>query len=231
METNIAHGTLNAIEEGLYQTSVEPPYYRWDSRQINEVLGVRKIGNEPFNTVVVFQFSTPSFLGTSKYLRFTFSNVSGVAEGWNNVSLRFSLCTSSANKDAYTSSNNYTPPPDQNRIAYSDVSVSLYGRMDWGDEKRVSVTMEIQTDKMEPNSTYYLIVQCTNATPSSISSFIGAIFYQSGNTIIEVVYNPNTVVYIDNGSEYIKYQCFVDNGSAFNLYTPYLDNGTSWEPL
>ena len=234
MYSNIAYGALENITLGTYYTATEYQY-KWNDYDVNSSFDVGKVGSEPLCRVSVLKFSTPSFSGTSKYLKLKFENVTGSWIGdWIDINLRFSLCVSDANRYAYTSSNNYTPPSDNNRIAYAETSVSLRGmQSDWSREY-TDIIVEIKTNEVQPNSTYFLIIQYTGTQTSvdtdyGYSGIVGATL-RGNETIIEVGYNANTI-HIDNGVGHEEFYCYISNGTTFELYLLYVDTGTAWECL
>lgn len=222
MVDNIVYGTLESYLEGSFYTQGETT---WEEHIISDLypdMSTRNSVDDAISNIIsILKFSTPAFLGTSQYLKFIFE---GTQRNASPANLRFSLCTSSINKDAYTTSFN---PPDPYRVDNADVSVYL---ANMGAGYGETFTVQFNTNKIKPNTTYYLVFQIMN-TPTlnqgiSRASIIDMVNYAT----IEIGYNSG-IVYIENGASFDTYQYFIDSGATFEPYQLYIDTGTSWEPL
>ena len=163
------------------------------------------------------QFTTPA--GNSKFdqLRYDFTvNTNKLITS----DLRYSVASSNANFSKYL----YGTVTDANKIS-SVGSIS-------GDTlvagSQYSIT--IGSLNLEPSTTYYLMLYLsTRPTLTSTSYYNDNSLYLSYKNI-SVCYDPECV-YIDNGTEYVKYQCYIEDGTNWNIYKPYIDDGTTWKPL
>lgn len=88
----------------------------------------------------------------------------------------------------------------------------------------------IPTTGIKSETDYYLILwisEYSNPTNKRLS-----LDYADRHRInVNYTAAPESLVYIDNGSEFIEYQIFIDNGTSWDKYEAYIDNGTSWESL
>lgn len=161
----------------------------------------------------VIKFTTPDFVGASESIEIGLFMNEGVG---SDVTLRYAICTSDANKASYM--NTTAAVTDENQIAAGTVT---FEDLTSNVEKR---TFTIETAKLEPNTTYYLFMWASGKTGVSLKEPSGAF----GDSSVFVSYNSG-LVYIDNGSELEAYQFYVDNGSDWDLHIPFIDNGSGWD--
>lgn len=162
----------------------------------------------------ILKFKTPSFSGISEKITINFQASKVVTvTSIDTVSIRYSLCTSDANKNNYISANGAVT--DSYKIASGTLSVSI------PNTTGTSNTLSISTSSLNSNTTYYLYFWA-NGTNTSV--------FKVGTTSNHSVSLTHTYesVYIYNGSSWDKYVPYIYNGSSWDRYVPYIYNGSSW---
>ena len=161
----------------------------------------------------VMKFTTPAFAGASESIDFNIWMYRGQG---TDVTLRYAICSSDANKDLYRETSSAVT--DSYKIKSGTVKLS---GMSSTKECR---TITVSTTGLEPSKTYYLMLWAYNQTGVELLEVNSA----WGSYSVTLRYNGG-VVWIDTGSKFEAYQCYIDNGTSWDLYIPYIDNGSSWD--
>lgn len=159
--------------------------------------------------VACLSFATPEFNGISKEVEFILhcSSTNGSGDGAN---LRYALCSSDANLSNYNETSDAVVDEYQITSGTLTIYVTSYG---------TTITLTVPTYQLKENTTYYLILWAYDYNG-----------YGTGNLkSVNLIYTDDGFVYIDNGIEFLPYQCYIDNGTSWDLYVPYIDNGSSWD--
>lgn len=160
----------------------------------------------------ILKFTTPDFIGASESVAFNFwlSNQMG-----NSATLRYALCTSDANKNSYCGTTGEVADPNQ----ITTGTVTMDG-MSTTVEQR---TVNVPTNQLKPNTTYYLLLWAYNDTGVSLKgptsgwgTFTAVLGYNSG------------LAHIGDGTADKLHQAYIGNGSEYKLHIPYIFDGTSW---
>lgn len=161
----------------------------------------------------VQKFTTPAFIGASESV--SFEIILRIAIG-TDVTLRYALCTSDANKDLYVGVK--TDVLDPNQVTKGIITWNGVGSE--GETRSIVA----HTSALRGDTTYYLMVWAYDGTgvsimaPSSVwGDFSTTLGYNSG------------LVWIDTGETSVASQVYIDDGTDYSLYIPYLDTGSSWE--
>ena len=156
--------------------------------------------------VGIIKFSTLDFNGVSSRVLIC----PELLEHSDAITFRYALCTSDNNIWNYFDTKEDVE--DSYQIASGQFSAeSVYG----------SVGVEIKTDKLLKNHTYYFIMWASNG--------LRYLYNDSRIYNATVYYFDGGIVYINNGSEFEPYICYIDNGTSWEAYIPCIDNGTSWD--
>lgn len=141
------------------------------------------------------KFTTPMFSGVSSKITFNIALHSFVSTAIYNCA----ICTSDANYAKYLPG--VYPVDDQYQVVYTTSELSgVTG----------SLTIDIDTDKLNQSTTYYLVIWYNK---DDVSYTISADC------------SKHTVTLVSEGVDDPIYS------SKFESYTPYIDTGTSWEIL
>ena len=95
------------------------------------------------------------------------------------------------------------------------------------------VRYPLDTDKLKPNTTYYLYMKRYAGWANTTANYNGWTCCYSPATYpsysyIELTYEAGGYVNIHNGTEFKKYSVYIHNGTEFKRYVPYIHNGTKW---
>lgn len=148
------------------------------------------------------KFSTPSFVGTSKSIKFNIKMKSFTPMDVDSVkTVRYALCTSDENKNSYL----------RTVSAVNDPYQIITGTFSESSGDGATSVIVINTDKLQSNTTYYLIIWDSHVA-SNTSAYVKTM--TSGNhSIVLTCEDKDNPIY----------------GTKFMKYIPYIDNGTSWE--
>lgn len=192
-------GNFIALEsEGSYPGD---PWY-WD----NVVFGYNSTNSA--HQTIHLAFTTPSFIGDFKEISFCIQGQFGLT----GVRFRYALCTSNANRDTYKNSSGMAVS-DQYQLVSGITSLTEKGTgYTTGVDKFI---LTLSTVQLQPNTKYYLFFWDTE---DSIYLGKNAEFIirrlESINHLpyctYTLTYNSIGFAYIDNNSEYTKYQCYID---------------------
>lgn len=163
----------------------------------------------------VLKFTTPDFLGVSESLAFSLLLNQGMG---TDVTLRYALCTSDANKNDYCGT----------KTAVSDSYQITTGTTKLNDMSSTVVrhTVNVSTAKLKPETTYYLILWAYSDTGVSLKEVSSA----WGDFKVTLAYNSG-LGYIDSGAAAAGYLAYIDNGTSFDVFIPEEDNGSAWDIL
>lgn len=165
-------------------------------------------------------FTTPNFIGTSKYIKFSLpTNIKMYVSSCN---IRYALCVSDTNRDLYCTTANSVD--DIYCIESGTVTIIAPS-----DSVVTSMEFTVPTTGLNSNTAYYLFLWtgCRTDDPNDIIITLEPeVGYR--NFTFALSYNAG-IVYIDNGTSFESYQCYIDNGTSWDQYIPYIDNGTSWD--
>lgn len=157
--------------------------------------------------VSCLSFTTPEFEGVSKDIEFSLYSSSAQFQTQDgHVVLRYALCSSNANLANYSETSSVVT--DEYQIISGTCEI-IAG---------VNNTFTIQTEKLNKNTNYYLILWSCDEKGFTIGEL----------SSVDITY-INGLIYIDNGTTFESYQCYVDNGTSWDMCIPYIDNGTSWD--
>lgn len=190
------------------------------------------------------KFTTPSFSGQSSSIKFNLANIGTTYE---NIKIRWALCTSDDNKANYL--NTSSAVSDTNQIASGTFTPPA--------SISDSYELTVATTAINPNTTYYLFLWAGTDAMFAIDSVAAASHSFTVNCAAQILatLNDRTVVstnnlalsgtevwayledysgyvhieHLVNSSDFEAYQCYIDNGTDWDLYVPYIDNGTSWD--
>ena len=156
----------------------------------------------------VQKFTIGDFLGASESINFTMLMSIGIG---TDVTLRYALCSSDANKNSYVGTKNAVV--DQNQIvngtfSLAGLSASVEAR-----------TITVPVTGLQPNTTYYLMLWASNDTGVSFKGISSA----WGNYSTDLDYNSGLAWIGDD-----PYQCYVRNGSNWDLCIPHVRDGADW---
>ncbi len=199
----IEFGTGNVFEGWNLQNSV--------------FLGTQPYGNNFLYDLVLIKFTTPSYMGTCKSIHFDI-----VGEGPGEAIMgqyRYAIATSNSYKDSYIRTGDPVSEPSQIESGIID----KYDGIDVVGSNKYSFAFECDTDKLKPNTVYYLYLWPKGTTSKDTRLFL---YRRNGTFTLKYA---NGLAYIDNGVELVPYQTYIDNGVTLDLYTPYIDNGTGWD--
>lgn len=136
------------------------------------------------------------------------------------VPIRYALCTSDSTKKLYFGTRAYVFDTEQIGVGMLRIPVKAPARQ--------IVSFDIQTDGLQPDTTYYLYFWSGNGNVNNVTFFGEARLYYDTHFVITVESILGSTVHIDNGTDFIPYEIYIDNGSNWDLYTAYIDNGTEW---
>lgn len=165
--------------------------------------------------ISIMKFTTPDFAGVSESLFVNLYDAGGTPP--TDSALRYALCTSDANYRMYFRATSVVNDPNQ--IASGSIHPN-----EW-----TGGSLLIQTNQLEPAKEYYLVLWLTSETPSSAYIHFGAAryhgitvnYYFSGGDPDDgddpVITKVRGVFYIDNESEFVKYECYIDTGTDWSL--------------
>ena len=169
---------------------------------------------------VLLTFSTPKFVGVSKYIEFRLPiDVSNYSSPFK---ARFALCSSDKSKANYR--NQIGEVTDEYQIASG--LTSIIEKFDLTTYTK-EIVFTIETNKLRPNTKYYIFFWGNDT-----SSLINAQFKFNGASYSDykiTLASYGGAIRIDNGSEFEYYHCYVDNGTSWDLYVPHIDNGSGWD--
>jgi hypothetical protein len=168
----------------------------------------------PYTEVVILKFVTPEFEGVSTSLDVNLYDINA-SQYLSHICC--ALCTSDENHAMYL---------DAGPIVIGDeyqVDCALISK----DElDQSSMPFSIQTSKLESKKYYYLIIWVPTDNPMGGSLEIGPAKYH-GITVNYI--ESEKYIYIDNGSDLDKYECYIYDISKYSEYECYIDNGSSWD--
>lgn len=155
------------------------------------------------------KFTTPEFVNVSDKLSIVIVARIGVGSTAN---LHWALCTSDANNADYA--NTTDEVADEYQIAS--------GLWSWENmtQARKEYTMEIETEKLEPGETYYLLMWASEKTGVSVSEVSGGY----GDHSVYVDYY-SAVVFVDGADSVDAYELIADDGTNLYLCHAYYDDG------
>lgn len=162
--------------------------------------------------ISILKFTTPSFSGKAKTVKFNFSIKSFST---SNVSFRYALCTSDSNYLSYRFTSSAVSDGNQvvsNTFAFTPAAYNTYQ----------TLSLEVNASSLSPNTTYYMFVWAGDNNYSLCTMNMG-----SHHTVSISV--DSSCIYIDNGSGWDAYEIWIDNGSSWEQYAAYIDNGSSWD--
>ena len=173
-------------------------------------------GDSYYTTKITFE--TPTFSGITDNITFHLAMAKVDAANTSDVTLRYAICSSDANKASYC--NTYSAVSDANQLVTGTAKISgLKTTVDYYD-------ISVNTSKLSSGKTYYLFLWAS--TSKSNPTFLVIQPTAAVNHTISITVNKG-LVYIDNGTSFEAYQVYIDNGSGWDLYIPYIDNGSSWD--
>jgi hypothetical protein len=154
------------------------------------------------NGASVVRFTTPEYLGRSRFLKIVLHTSSSYI--YYDMPVNVAICSSDANLSKYSKGSNTVNDIYQLEVSSTTLSISSYS------------VIGIQTYELKGNTDYYLILW----NPSEYVDIDGI--------WMGVVYDIITVN-IDNSSDHVDYQCFIGDGTTWIEYEVYIDNGTAFE--
>lgn len=159
----------------------------------------------------VLKFTIPTFIGKSTKitikLKYTAGNIASQLSTGACV-----LATSNSNFNKYLYNTNVSGVSDSYRLNYASYTFKK--------STTATTSIEMTSSKLEGNKSYYILIYQP----------IGVTFQATSNHIITITYEqPDTLVYIDNGTAFETYECYIDNGTTWEQYAPYIDSGTAFE--
>lgn len=158
------------------------------------------------------KFTTPDFAGAVESIVFAMSMNVGVG---SDVTLRYALCSSDSNKNAYAGA--VGEVQDENQIATGLVAFE-------GITSAIKQqTITIATTKLRANTTYYLLLWSADNTGVSIKEVNSAY----GAASVTLHYNSG-LIRIDTGDGELLCMPMIDNGSEYVMAMPMLDNGAEY---
>lgn len=164
--------------------------------------------------VYILRFYVPAFSGVSEGLTAGLYMSSGMG---SNVTLRYALCTSDANRNKYLSTT--AAVTDTNQIATGTVSISNVT----SDVAKKEINFK--TGNIKGGRTYYLILWAAGDTGVSIKQFNSA----WGNHSVTVGYNIGVVRLKVNG-QVKSYMVFVKVSGALKQMIPYVKTASGIKP-
>jgi hypothetical protein len=168
----------------------------------------------PYTNVVILKFVTPEFEGTSTSLDV---NLYDIYASQYLSHICCALCTSDENHAMYLDAGP-TVIDDKHQLDCVIISKDKLNQS--------SMPFSIQTNKLESKKYYYLIFWVPMDNPKGGSLEIGPARYH-GLTVNYI--KSEKYIYIDNGSNLDKYECYIYDSSKYSKYECYIDNGTSWD--
>lgn len=154
------------------------------------------------NGASAIRFTTPEYLGRSRFLRISLHTNSSYV--YYDMPINVAICSSDANLSKYSKGSNTVN--DIYQLEVSSTTLSMYSYS----------VIDMQTYELKGNTDYYLILW----NPSEFVAIDGI--------WMGVVYDIITVN-IDNSSDHVDYQCFIGDGTTWIEYEVYIDNGTAFE--
>lgn len=203
--------TVDGQRSGYYVPDIDKMnwYHNYDSTGVYHMdcgarWGADAINDQRDEYMVYFlKFTTPDFYSTSEELKIEIKMQNNNNYKESNQTVRYALCTSDENYHLYLDTVDAVSDPYQ-------ITTGTFQEVN-GDNK-VS-TILIKTDRLQGNTTYYLLVW--DSHKSSSTSDLVHVMPATNHTVTLKRDNSNGPFY------YAK----------FDLYIPYIDNGTSWELL
>lgn len=161
----------------------------------------------------VLKFKTPSFSGVSTSITFNFYAQIRSTES----NLRYAICSSDSNATKYMGTTSAVS--DTNQILSGTISLTSVSSTEISKK-----TINVSTDKLKSNTTYYLFLWCSNNTNIQVYDVMSS----TRGASVSLVYEGG-IIYIDNGESFDSYQVYIDNGTSWDMYIPYIDNGSGWD--
>lgn len=161
---------------------------------------------------MVLGFTTPDVIGIDKQIIFSFQAFNEV----KNPTLIYKISTQKAN---YVG----TDGGGKNATVPTDIAVEGSSQVTLAANTYAVVTLEVDAENLEPNTTYYL----WTTTESWSAGYCGYYASSTAPWTAVIDYTPGTV-YIDNGTKFVPAIPYIDNGTKWVQAIPYMDNGSKW---
>ena len=160
--------------------------------------------------VYVLKFTTPKFSGASQKIAITL-NTSYVAV--SDAYLRWALCTSDKNHENYRWT--WGEVEDETQIKT--------GTWDWRDiTNSKDYTLEIETDALDGNTTYYLYLWVRTKTGVAMVNSLD-------RHSVVVTYFKSGGARINDGGTVKRFPAVIWNGSAWKRYIPVVYTASGWK--